>query len=297
MERRYFIIGMLLVLASAVLWSLGGTFARFVTETNTWTSVFWRSYFATVFLICFMVWQGGLGGAVSDFRRMGWPGYAVACCFAGASVSLVVGFSYTTVANIILMQAGVPLIAALMAFLIFRERVTIATWIAIVVVLAGVAIMVSDSFTGLGSPIGTALSLNIAVLFAIATVMTRHYSGVRMTPAVTLGVFLAMVFAAIMGGVDTVTAPDLAWLFAFGALNLGLGLACFALGVRAIPAAVAALIGTIEPVFAPLWVWLIHGEVPSGRTLIGGGIVCVALITHILVDMFGNQSAKRAADA
>ena len=40
---------------------------------------------------------------------MGAPGFAVAFCFATASSAFVVALAYTTVANILLMQAGVPL--------------------------------------------------------------------------------------------------------------------------------------------------------------------------------------------
>ena len=71
------------------------------------------------------------------------------------------------------------------------------------------------------------------------------------------------------------------FLFAFGVVNLGLGLALFASGVRLIPAAFAALLGTFEPILGPIWVWLVHGEVPSARTVIGGGVVFVALLVHI----------------
>ncbi|TIP31817.1 MAG: EamA family transporter, partial [Mesorhizobium sp.] len=79
------------------------------------------------------------------FRDMGMPGLGVAFCFATASTSFIVALAYTTVANILLMQAGVPLLAALLAWLLFRERVSQATWIAIAAVIAGVAIMVSES--------------------------------------------------------------------------------------------------------------------------------------------------------
>ena len=70
----------------------------------------------------------------------------------------------------------------------------------------------------------------------------------------------------------------MAFLFAFGALNLGLGLALFATGARLIPAAFAALLGTFETILGPVWVWLIHGEMPSARTVIGGSVVFAALI-------------------
>jgi drug/metabolite transporter (DMT)-like permease len=71
------------------------------------------------------------------------------------------------------------------------------------------------------------------------------------------------------------------WLFAFGAINLGLGLACFAMGARLIPAAFAALLGTFETLLAPVWVWLAHGEVPSARTVLGGAVIFTALLVHI----------------
>jgi drug/metabolite transporter (DMT)-like permease len=58
----------------------------------------------------------------------------------------------------------------------------------------------------------------------------------------------------------------------------------FVTGARLVPAALAALVSTLEPVLGPVWVWLIHGEVPGARTLVGGAIVFAALFTHILND-------------
>ena len=79
-------------------------------------------------------------------------------------------------------------------------------------------------------------------------------------------------------------AQDIVWLVLFGAINLGAGLAMFVTGARLIPAALAALVGTLEPVLGPIWVWLIHDEVPGVRTLIGGAVVFAALFVHILND-------------
>jgi len=53
-------------------------------------------------------------------------------------------------------------------------------------------------------------------------------------------------------------------------------------GVRRIPATLAALIGVAEPVLGPVWVWLVQGEVPGSRTLLGGGVVLTALLAHLL---------------
>ena len=275
--------GTLLVLGSAVVWSFGGAIARFISIDDVWTIVFWRAAWGALFLIGFLVARDGLLGTVQLFRKMGIPGIGVALCFATASTSFIVALSYTTVANILLIQAGVPLIAALLGRLLFNERVAAATWLAIAAVILGVGIMVSDSIDTKVSLIGSALSMLIALAFAGATVITRHYANVRMTPACCLGTLFSVAVSAALTEGFYVTARDMGLLFAFGALNLGLGLALFATGARAVPAAVTALIGTTEPVLGPLWVWLIHNEIPSRLTLVGGSIVVLALITHLLL--------------
>ena len=287
-------LGILLVAGSAITWSFGGAIARFITVDDNWTVVFWRSLFAALFLVAFMLLRDGPVGTLRLFRGMGLAGIGVACCFAVASTSFIVALAHTTVANILLMQAGVPLIAALLAWALFGERVSVATWVAIGAVIAGVAVMVSSSFTGEVSPLGDGLALLISVMFSIATVITRRAAKVRMTPAVFLGTLLAALVSATLASGYAVSPVNLAWLFAFGALNLGMGLAMFALGARLIPAALAALVGTLEPVFGPIWVWLIHGEVPGTRTLIGGSVVFAALFVHLLTN-WRRQRSRRSA--
>jgi drug/metabolite transporter (DMT)-like permease len=76
----------------------------------------------------------------------------VALCFATASTSFVVALEYTTVANILLVQAALRGAARLAAF---GERVPRATWGAIALVFAGGAVMVSGSLAGAGSRLGT----------------------------------------------------------------------------------------------------------------------------------------------
>lgn len=135
-------LGFLLVFLSALMWSFGGAIARFI-EAESWTVVFWRSVWAAAFLVGFMLWRDGGRGVLRLFRDMGLPGLAVGVCFATASASFVVALAHTTVANILLMQAGVPLIATLIAWALFRETVGAATRMAIAAVIAGVAVMVS----------------------------------------------------------------------------------------------------------------------------------------------------------
>ncbi len=274
--------GALLVLGSATAWSFGGTIARFLSVSESWTIVFWRAFFASVFLLGFMLRRQGVRNTVGLFRAMGWPGVAVGLCFALASTCFVVALAHTTVANVLLIQAGVPLIAALMAFVLFGERVALSTWAAIAAVISGVAIMVSESIGGTVSPVGDGLAVLIALAFAGATVITRRHAQVQMMPAVCTGTLIATCVAALMTPQFGVSAPD-----------LGLGMALFVTGAPLLPSALAALIGIAEPVLGPLWVWLIHNEIPSQRTLVGGAVVFFALLGHILWQM--RQSGQDAS--
>src|SRR3546814_13494732 len=86
----------------------------------------------------FLLLRDGRGGTASMFALMGLAGLAVALCFAIASTSFVVALQFTTVANILLMQAGVPLIAALISRILFGERLRLTTWLAVAAVISGV---------------------------------------------------------------------------------------------------------------------------------------------------------------
>ena len=275
-------LGAILVAGSALAWSMGGMIDRFIDAPDTWTVVFWRSVWACAFLSAFLAIRDGKN-ALNAFRSMGWPGVVVALCFMTASISFVQAIAYTTVANVILINAAVPLVAALIARMFLGEIISGATWAAIAAVIAGVAIMVSDGTGETGSLIGILLALLITFVFAIATVVTRRHAGVRMTPAVILATAMAALLAATQASGFEVSGTDMGKLFAFGALNLGLGMALFVTGARLIPSALAALLGTLETVLGPVWVWLIHGEKASLMTVLGGSIVVAALVVHLVV--------------
>lgn len=285
--------GIALVLGSAIAWSFGGTIARFLTVQDSWAIVFWRCLFAGLFLLGFMALRDGPKKTLELFRQMGWPGIVVGLGFATASTCFVLAIAYTTIANVVLIQAAVPLFAALFAWLLFREAVSRVTWAAIAAVIIGVAVMVSGSVTGDVSPIGNGLALMIAIVFAVTTVVTRRYPHVRMTPAACFGSIAAAAIGAAQAQTLAVTSPDLARLFAFGALNLGFGMALFVTGARMIPAALAALLGTAETMLGPLWVAIFHGEIPEIRTIVGGIIILAALVIYLAFELRRQSQTPR----
>ena len=71
-------LGMALVAGSAICWSFGGTIARYLAVDDNWTVIFWRSVFAALFLLAFMLLRDGPRGTLILFRNMGLAGIGVA---------------------------------------------------------------------------------------------------------------------------------------------------------------------------------------------------------------------------
>jgi drug/metabolite transporter (DMT)-like permease len=82
-----------------------------------------------------------------------------------------------------------------------------------------------------------------------------------------------------------IDAGELPYLFGFGALQLAGGMLLFTYGVRLIPAAEGALLSIIETVAAPFWVFLVFGEDPGFRALLGGAIVLATIIVYTSLDL------------
>lgn len=275
--------GIALVATAALFWSLGGLLARLV-DTDTWTTVFWRSIFAAVFLLGVTFVQEGRAAWRRTIWGMGWPGVAMALCFATASTCFINALARTTVANTLIIQSTSPFIAALLGWVWMGERVRRRSWVAMAAALTGAVVMASHSW-GAGSISGDLLALVTAFAFAAATVIVRRQREIRMTAAAGLAGVFSAAFAWRPARPFDVGVDDLALLALFGAAQLGFGLILFTAGARLIPVAEAALIAVLESVLGPVWVWLALGETPAPAALLGGAIILGALVVHTALDL------------
>lgn len=273
--------GVLLVGASSMLASTGGLIVRSLEGADAWTAVFWRSVAATLFLLAFLAIRDGRA-APGLFLRMGLPGLLVGLCFTGASVGFVVALSLTSVAQTLVIMSASPLIAAILGWFLLGERITRGGALSIVAVMVGIAIMMSSDLGAGGSFAGALVALLVAASLAVAIVTTRRYAHIRMTPAVCTGTAIAIAVSFPFAAPLSVNAHDLGLLAFFGAGQLGVVLALFVTGARLIPAAQSALLGMLEPILGPLWVWLFLGEQPAAATLLGGGIVIASVLANII---------------
>ena len=282
--RISYVVGVVLVLMSGVFWSSMGLGIRLIEQANVWQILFYRSIALACFLFCIITLRSGFR-PLAAIRSAGIAG-------AIGGVGLVFAFSggiyaiqTTTVANAMFLFAAAPFLAAVAGWVILREQVRHATWVAMLFAIVGIAIMVINGFAA-GKLVGNLSALLSATGFAVFTVALRWGKLEDMLPAV----FLAGVFAIIAGAVVCefngygfdLPRNDVVISVSMGVFQVGMGLVIYTIGSRVVPAAELALLSMTEVLLGPVWVWIFIGETTSFYTLLGGAVLMLAIAGNAL---------------
>jgi drug/metabolite transporter (DMT)-like permease len=181
----------------------------------------------------------------------------------------------------------------LLGWVILRERVSRRTLIAGGISLLGVAVIVASSIGG-GTGWGDLLALGMTASFALVIIIPRISPDVPSLPPTVVSAFLTLALFAPFGSVGSLDLHNWIVLAAFGATNFSLALVLFLAGAKRMPPAEAALIGTMEIVLTPFWVWLLFSEQPPVATFFGGAIILGAVFWHTAIDVSRSRRPHRA---
>jgi drug/metabolite transporter (DMT)-like permease len=205
-----------------------------------------------------------------------------------SSGAFLLALNYTTVANVLFMQAAAPMIAALLGWVLLSEPVDGRTWVALVLAGAGVVLMAAGSLDA--GTTAVVLPLVVTAAFAAVIVIARHRREVSMMPATCASQAIVVAACIPFLSLGSASRSDWAILAALGIGQMGLGLAFLTIGARLIPPAQVAIISLLEVVLGPLWVWLAYDERPSAATVTGGAIVVAAVVVQA-VGVPGSRAA------
>jgi drug/metabolite transporter (DMT)-like permease len=186
-----------------------------------------------------------------------------------------------------------PLVAALLSWVVLREVPRASSIVASVLAAIGVILTIVAG-TGEGRLAGdiVAMFMTLATVSALIVQRSSHQSVEPVASAAAAG-FLCTLCSAPFASAFDVTAGDLQLLILFGMVNTGFGFILFFIGARYVPATVSGLIGALDAPLAPFWVWLVIGETPRGTTLLGGAIVIGAVMGHIAWSMRSDPGVPR----
>ena len=256
-----------------------------------------------------LVWRGALqtlgilailallhpGQVMTQIRAIGRCGLLLAIVFTGSTLCFILALSHTAVADVLIIVAVAPLVAAVLSRSFLGEGVPLRTWLAIGATLLGIGLLVVEDL-GSGSLWGDFAAFCCAICIGASLTITRHGRAVSMVPAMslagTLTALVALPLALVLEpGPMIPTGPHLVYVVLMGLFVAPISFALITAGPRYLPAAEVGLLMLLETVVGPVWVWLVIGEYPGDLALVGGGIVVAALAGHALA---GNRQRRAA---
>ena len=278
------------VVTAAVLFSTGGAAIKDAAFSGMQVASI-RSGIAASALLLFM--RGRI--------TWSWPTVGIGAIYAATLTLFVSSTKLTTSANAIFLQSTAPLYIAVLAPLLLGERFRSRDLGFLAAIGAGLAMCF------VGRPESTATAPDpatgdlLGVLCGLAWALTllglrwgeRHGARDGMS-AVVVGNAIACVaglpFLASLPAASPVEWATLAYL---GVFQIAIAYILLTSGVAHVPALDVSLLLLIEPVLNPIWTWLVHGEDPGTRTLVGGAIIITATAAKGIYDAHSSAIATR----
>lgn len=256
----------------ALLWSLAGLNIKMI-HLSGFAVAGGRSLVAMLLLTPMVIRKGNikitpyvLGGAV---------------CYTAFNYCFIISTKLTTSAVAIMMQYTAPIYVALLSWVFLRERIHRADIISIMFVFGGMLLFFVDETNG-GNVLGNAIAVFNGITFAGISIFLRLQK--NGDPAFSM--YLGNVLSALLGMPFLLTegVPDgssLMFLLIAGILS-ALTYTLYAKASTGLTALETVLFPIIDPVMNPVWVFLMFGERPGIPSLIGAGIVLIAVTVRAL---------------
>ncbi len=273
-------VGVVCAVMAATLFSTAGVIVRHI-ELPAWDVSFWRSALLVVTMLPLLAWQRR--GMLIDVRNAGLALVASAVLLAGAFVSFILALGLAPVANVLLMFGATPFITALLARFCLGEPLHGHTILTMGAAVLGLSLSVAGSLQA-GALAGMVVAFIVVLCMSGNYVVVRYRRDVGMAPAIWLAGVISGLVALPFAHPETVTWAKLPWLLALSPGQLVGGLLLYMASLKRIPAGRAALLGLLELVLGPVWVWLFDGEKPDDLTLVGGVIVIGAAAANVWLD-------------
>lgn len=273
-------IGVMLILLSAFLYSPVGVFSKGV-NADSWSIIFWRGTLAAPAGIFYLMVIGKLGGEWCRLQRNARFSLLVITLQACATAAFIASFKLTSVANVALIWGASPVIAAVIGWLLLRERVTKSFLVAVCLVVGGNAAIVFGSASGQsGSQLaGDALALLMTVLLVSQIIIYRHCPDMPTTLPIVAATLVLMLVAAALSSPFAVPLDEIL-ISALGGITFVM--ACITLfeGAKYLVPGETALLCITEIPWAIILAILVLAEYPSPWTMLGGTIIMASVLWY-----------------
>jgi len=276
----------IIVLIAGIFWSFGPLVVRHIDNAQLipWQYLFFRGSVIFLVLNIYLFLAEGQK-FIGNYSRIGLSGLVGGVSLGIANISFILSITTTTAAVTMMMLATQPFVAAILAYIFLKEKISRTTLIAITVAAAGIIFMSLDS-KGEGTMFGLVNGLLSSLGFAGFTVSLRWRKKTpKFTTVAIAGIFCSAVAILVLLFNDSNIFISLknSSLSALHGFLVCTGLILFSMKSRYLPATDLTLLSLTEVLGGIFWVWLPWfgiNEVPSVNTLIGGATIIFAIIFY-----------------
>lgn len=262
----------LMTVAAAAFWSTGGLIIKLLPQ-DAFTILFYRSLYAAILFVFIFGKKLKLINKISVVSSL---------FYAPLLILFVSATKLTTAANAIFLQYTAPAFVLLLEPYFNKVKLTKLNILTVVLCFIGMCLFFVEQFSRPDNWLGIWLALLSGVVLAGLLISQKMNHADFQPSAVFYGNILVCLFT--LPHVLQVPAPSMvehAYLLLLGFGQLGLGYALFVYGQRYLPALESSLIGMLEPILNPVWVYFGYGEYPGHWAVIGGVIIIGALVLRM----------------
>lgn len=274
-ERRKAIFYLVI---TAILWSTSGLFVK-ILDWQPVSILAGRSLFAAV---VFLIYLKRIP------TRFGLWQLLAAGMFILTQFLFITSTKLTTAANSIFLQYTAPIYVVLLAYWFLGEKPSRTDWLAMLVIFVGLTLFFGDKLSPEGF-YGNLLAILSGVTSAIMMVAFRAQKDGNPAESNLIAFLVTAGFGFPFILQETWTVNSWLILAFLGIFQIGFAFIFFTKGIKHIPALEANLIGTLEPVLNPIWVFLFYGERMGKFALIGGLVV----LGGVVLSATGSAKAAR----
>ena len=269
------------VLIAVLLWSTGGVFIKYTT-LDAFSVNLGRSLFAALTVAVFTFRKGLKPDLFTLFTSL---------LYAGTLSCFVYANKTTTAANAIFLQYTAPIYILILSPFVLKEKFRVSDLVTVVICLGGMSLFFLEPQkpSNTLAPnifLGNLAALASGVFFGLYFVFLRHPRALEnRNPALSVfyGNLLIVLFMLplVLGDPPQPAINDLLAILYLGIFQIGIAYVFFTVGIaRGVRSLDASIIGFVEPLLNPIWVFLFLGERPSLWAILGGVIIIGGVVFH-----------------
>ncbi len=265
--------GRLLITATALLWGLAGVCVK---------SIPWSPF-------CIMSARCLLCIVILFIDRRSLKMRVTKKTFIGAVAESLTGILYmssiklTTAATAIVLQYTAPVLVFLFTVFVQKKKPRLRELLIVAMVFGGCALSFADRLAPqnvLGNLLGLASGVTFAAQIIIFSDKTAD-SGSGILLGNILSAAVCFPFFFFDKNLD-LSPKTILWVLILGVFQYGLANLCYSHGCRKLDQTETSLLLTLEPIFNPIPVWLVTGEMPGPLALAGFAVVITGVTLYTL---------------